>query len=40
MTQFEIMNLYVRGVISWEDMLIRVPSFRFGGVLDRVDETG
>lgn len=39
MTQFEIMNLYVEGAISREDML-RVPSYRFGGVLDQVDKTG
>jgi hypothetical protein len=39
MTQYEIMNLYVEGVVSKEDML-RIPSFRFGGVLDEVDRTG
>lgn len=39
MTQFEIMNLYIEGAISRKDML-RVPSFRYGGVLDQVDKTG
>jgi len=38
MTQYEIMNLYIEGAIGREDML-RVPSFRFGGVLDEVDRT-
>jgi MoaA/NifB/PqqE/SkfB family radical SAM enzyme len=39
MTQYEIMNMYIEGVIGKEDML-RIPSFRFGGVLDEVDRTG
>lgn len=39
MTQYEIMNLYMEGAISREDML-RIPSFRYGGVLDEVDKIG
>jgi len=39
MTQYEIMNLYVEGAISREDML-KIPSFRYGGVLDEVDKIG
>ncbi len=39
MTQYEIMNLYIEGAIDKEDML-KIPSFRFGGVLDAVDKIG
>lgn len=39
MTQYEIMNLYIEGAISREDML-RIPSFRYDGVLDEVDKIG
>lgn len=38
MTQFEIMNLYAEGVITKEEML-RIPSYRYGGVLNQVDST-
>jgi MoaA/NifB/PqqE/SkfB family radical SAM enzyme len=39
MTQYEIMNLYIEGAISREKML-KIPSFRFGGVLDEIDRIG
>lgn len=39
MTQYEIMNLYIEGSINRNDML-KIPSFRFGGVLDTVDKIG
>lgn len=38
MTQFEIMNLYAEGAITKEEML-KIPSYRYGGVLDQVDKT-
>ncbi|HET9721473.1 MAG TPA: radical SAM protein, partial [Candidatus Saccharimonadales bacterium] len=36
MTQYELMNLYTEGLITREDML-RIPSFRFAGVIEEVD---
>lgn len=38
MTQYELMNLYIEGAISKDDMF-RIPSFRYGGVLDAIDKT-
>ena len=38
MVQYELINLYIEGAISREEML-RIPSFQYAGVLENIDAT-
>ncbi len=38
MTQYELMNLYIEGAVSAEEMR-RIPTYRFDGVIDQIEQT-
>lgn len=38
MTQYELMNLYIEGLVSAEDMR-RIPTYRYDGVIEQIEST-